>query len=151
MSRFPWASTYVPFIIWRLLDQYNADIVSKFKGVLSRAYFQVEYYWFARLVCIDWPVYSDDYKYSVYASPKWSDSLSHRHTDSSVTRVSHPRVWYQSSSNIQCVPKICTRFVVFCCCLVTVDFTHILQDYFIATGALLWVPRWQWINHEEYE
>ena len=41
-------------------------------------------------------------------------------------------------------------FDVFCCGLVEVNFTHILQDYFTGTGAILWLPQCWWSNPVRY-
>ena len=34
--------------------------------------------------------------------------------------------------------------------LVLADITHILQGYFTGTGAIIWLPQYQWSNPEEY-
>ena len=33
-----------------------------------------------------------------------------------------------------------------CCGLLLVDFIHIFQGYFTGTGAIIWLPQWQWSN-----
>ena len=43
-----------------------------------------------------------------------------------------------------------SHFATLWCGLVPVDFTHILQGYFTSTGAIIWLPQWQWSNSEEY-
>ena len=34
--------------------------------------------------------------------------------------------------------------------LLPVDFIHIFQDHFIDTGAIVWLPRYQWSNSDGY-
>ena len=41
-------------------------------------------------------------------------------------------------------------FVMFCYGFVLVDFTHILQDHFTSTGAIIRLPQCQWSNPEGY-
>ena len=41
--------------------------------------------------------------------------------------------------------KLC-RWFVFCCGVLLVDFTHILQGYFTGTGAIMYLPQCQWSN-----
>ena len=38
-----------------------------------------------------------------------------------------------------------------CCVLFCLqgNFTHILQGYFTGTGAIIWLPQWQWSDPEE--
>ena len=43
-----------------------------------------------------------------------------------------------------------SRFVVYCCGLVMVNFNHILQGCFTGTGAITWLPQCQWSNPEWY-
>ena len=41
-------------------------------------------------------------------------------------------------------------FVVFCYVCYGLSFIHILQGCFTATGAIIWLPQWQWSNPEGY-
>ena len=51
---------------------------------------------------------------------------------------------------VEHIPKICTKFMCGHGYMQT-DFTHILQDCFTGTGAIIWLPQCQWSNPEEYE
>ena len=64
-----------------------------------------------------------------------------------VTNIYDIEYIQQSISQELCIPG----FAVFCCVLILIDFTHILQGYFTGTGAIVWLPQCQWSNPEGYD
>ena len=46
--------------------------------------------------------------------------------------------------------QVVFSWFMFCCGWVAVSFTHILQDYFTGTGAILRLPQCQWSNPKGY-
>ena len=46
--------------------------------------------------------------------------------------------------------QVVFSWFMFCCGWMPVSFTHILQDYFTGTGAILRLPQCQWSNPEGY-
>ena len=43
------------------------------------------------------------------------------------------------------------HFVLICCGLAQIHFIHVLQGFFTGTWAIIWLPKCQWRNPEEYE